>query len=88
MTSEAAQKAYPEPEWPDSFEAQTERVGKRVAFDRGAVEALRQAAANIKLYRVRENPEEWNSVFVLMDLATQQAREWLKAKSEDWEAGQ
>ena len=39
MSSEAAQKAYPKNDW-----TATEGWLMRAAFDRGAVEALRQAA--------------------------------------------
>jgi len=47
VSSEAAQKAYPEPDVYVTVGYQMEQQARREAFDRGAVEALRRAAERI-----------------------------------------
>ena len=53
MSSEAAQKAYPEP-YGVTVGVRYKAYAMQKAFDRGAVEALRQAAA-----QVDTGSEEW-----------------------------
>lgn len=57
VSSEAAQKAYPD-DVEASYLEQAYARRERAAFDRGAVEALRQAAMNAEVYG-DFSAEEW-----------------------------
>lgn len=48
VSSEAAKKAYPIQNWQDGGWRKTVRLDRQRAFDRGAVEALRQAAEKMR----------------------------------------
>lgn len=74
MTSEAARKAFPDlergdDERYDDFEArETIMAYSRAAFDRGAVEALRQAAQKLRAWEfegiseeLRRMADEWEA---------------------------
>lgn len=56
MSSEAAQKAYPEEPVADLV-MRVSRESQRVAFDRGAVEALRQAADMVRRASLLVGPD-------------------------------
>lgn len=68
MTSEAAQKAYPIQNWQDGGWRKGVYQDRQKAFDRGAVEALRQAAMNAEVYGdfsaqewLRQMRDEWEA---------------------------
>lgn len=76
MSSEAAQEAYPDEPIADGV-MRVSRESHRVAFDRGAVEALRQAAERMRTPRDGVPYEVWAWF-----------HDWLNAQADEWEAGQ
>lgn len=82
MSSEAAQKAYPERLESEVFN-ELQRTAQ-IAFDRGAVEALRQAAAEFDAAQPPPyvSDEEWTQYQV-----TAATHSFLTRMADEWERG-
>ena len=102
MSSEAAQKAYPNT-WRDGREVLV-KSEFQVAFDRGAVEALRQAAADIReaysevIFRplgadeLTKAHKALTAIGMSLDVVSAQvmrfAADSLEKRADEWAAGQ